>query len=149
MSVNVKGVLWCAQAAAQQVIAQGGGKIINAGSVACYTGQALLGSYTTSKFSVRALTQVMARELADHGITVNAYCPGIVDIGMWETIDRRAHEVMGAPLGATVEAAKAMITLKRMEQPGDVAKLVSFLASSDADYISGQCMMVDAGIVMN
>ncbi|TXS92956.1 acetoin reductase [Parahaliea maris] len=148
-SINVKGVLWCAQAAAQQMMTQGGGKIINAGSVASFLGHPLLGTYGASKFAVRGLTQIMAREFADHGITVNAYCPGIVDTGMWETIDSRASEVMGTPRGSMVEAAQGMITLKRMEQPEDVAKFVSFLASPDADYITGQCMMVDGGIVMN
>lgn len=147
-AVNVKGLLWCAQAAAEKMIAQGGGKIINAASVASFMGHPLLGTYGASKFCVRALTQVMARELADHGITVNAYGPGIVDTGMWETIDSRASEVMGTPRGTMLEAANAMITLKRMEQPEDVAKLVSFLASADSDYITGQCMMVDGGIVM-
>ncbi|NVK42554.1 MAG: acetoin reductase [Oceanospirillaceae bacterium] len=148
-AINVKGTLWCAQAAAQQMMTQGGGKIINAGSVASFLGNPLLGTYGASKFCVRGLTHVMAREFADHGITVNAYCPGIVDTGMWETIDGRASEVMGTPRGTLLEKARDMITLKRLEQPEDVAKLVSFLASSDADYITGQCMMVDGGIVMN
>jgi len=148
-AINVKGVLWCAQAAARQMIAQGdGGKILNAGSVASFTGQPLLGSYTASKFGVRALTQVMARELAGHGITVNAYCPGIVDTGMWEIIDGRASEVLGTERGVMLEKAKDMIALKRLEQPQDVAKFVSFLASDGSDYITGQCMMVDGGIVM-
>ncbi|MFV0278806.1 MAG: acetoin reductase [Parahaliea sp.] len=149
-AINVKGVLWCAQAAAQQMIEQGGGgKILNAGSVASFLGNPMLGTYTASKFCVRGLTQVMAREFADHGITVNAYCPGIVDTGMWETLDARASEVMGTPRGSMTETAKAMITLKRMEQPEDVANFVSFLASSDADYVTGQCMMIDGGVVMN
>jgi meso-butanediol dehydrogenase/(S,S)-butanediol dehydrogenase/diacetyl reductase len=134
-AINVKGTLWCAQAAAQQMMVQGGGKIINAGSVASFFGNPLLGTYGASKFC--------------HGITVNAYCPGIVDTGMWETIDARASEVMGVPRGAMLEKARGMITLKRLEQPEDVAKFVSFLASSDADYITGQCMMIDGGIVMN
>jgi meso-butanediol dehydrogenase/(S,S)-butanediol dehydrogenase/diacetyl reductase len=149
-AINVKGVLWCAQAAAQQMIAQGsGGKILNAGSVASFMGHPMLGTYGASKFCVRGLTQIMAREFADHGITVNAYCPGIVDTGMWETIDRRASEVMGTPRGTMSEAAQAMITLKRMETPVDVANFVSFLASADSDYMTGQCMMVDGGIVMH
>lgn len=148
-SINVKGVLWCAQAAAQQMMTQGGGKIINAGSVASFNAHPLLATYCASKFAVRGLTQVMAREFADHGITVNAYCPGIVDTGMWETIDARASEVLGTPRGSMTEATLASITLKRMEQPEDVAKFVSFLASPDSDYITGQCMMVDGGIVMN
>jgi meso-butanediol dehydrogenase/(S,S)-butanediol dehydrogenase/diacetyl reductase len=96
-AINVKGVIWCAQTAAKQMIAQGeGGKIINAGSDASFMGHPMLGSYSASKFCVRSLTQTMAREFAAHGITVNAYCPGIVDTGMWEIIDGRASEAMGA-----------------------------------------------------
>lgn len=148
-AINVKGVLWCAQAAAQQMIAQGGGgKIINAGSDASHMGHPMLGTYSASKFSVRVLTQIMAREFAADGITVNAYCPGIVDTGMWEIIDARASEVMGVPRGTMLEQAKSQITLGRMQTPVDVANFVSFLASEDADYVTGQSMLADGGVVM-
>jgi meso-butanediol dehydrogenase/(S,S)-butanediol dehydrogenase/diacetyl reductase len=147
-SINVKGVIWCAQAAAKHMIAQGGGKIINAGSDASHTSNPMLGTYAASKFSVRVLTQTMAREFAPHGITVNAYCPGIVDTGMWDTIDSRASEVMGIPRGAMLEEIKSKIILGRMQTPDDVANFVSFLASEDADYITGQSMITDGGVVM-
>ena len=148
-AINVKGVLWCAQAAAQQMIAQGeGGKIINAASSASHRSNAVLGTYGASKFCVRALTQVMAQEFAPHGITVNAYCPGIVDTGMWDTIDSRAAEVMQIPVGAMKEKVLEGIALGRLQTPGDVANFVSFLASEDADYITGQNMLTDGGMVM-
>ena len=147
-SINVKGVIWCGQAAAKHMIAQGGGKIINAGSDASHTSNPMLGTYAASKFSVRVLTQTMAREFAPHGITVNAYCPGIVDTGMWDTIDSRASEVMGIPRGAMLEEIKSKIILGRMQTPDDVANFVSFLASEDADYITGQSMITDGGVVM-
>ena len=148
-AINVKGVLWCAQAAAQHMIAQGeGGKIINAASSASHRSNAVLGTYGASKFCVRALTQVMAQEFAPHGITVNAYCPGIVDTGRWDTIDSRAAEVMQIPVGAMKEKVLGGIALGRLQTPGDVANFVSFLASEDADYITGQNMLTDGGMVM-
>ena len=108
----------------------------------------MLGTYGASKFCVRALTQVMAQEFAPHGITVNAYCPGIVDTGMWDTIDSRAAEVMQIPVGAMKEKVLGGIALGRLQTPGDVANFVSFLASEDADYITGQNMLTDGGMVM-
>ena len=149
-AVNVKGVLWCAQAAAAQMIKQGsGGKIINAASLAAHMGTAMLGVYTASKFAVRGLTQSLAKELAPHGITVNAYCPGIVDTGMWETIDSRASQVMGIPKGAMLAQVKEQISLGRMQAPSDVADFVSFLASTNSDYMTGQSVLIDGGIFMN
>lgn len=115
--------------------------------VAPVTG-AVLGTYGSSKFCVRALTQVMAQEFAAHGITVNAYCPGIVDTGMWDTIDSRAAEVLGIPEGAMKQKALQGIVLGRLQAPEDVANFVSFLASSDSDYITGQNILTDGGMVM-
>ena len=149
-SINLKGVIWCAQAAARQMIEQGqGGKIINAGSLASHMGPAILGTYSASKFGVRGITQTMAREFAPHGITVNAYCPGIVDTGMWDTIDSRASEVMGIARGAMLEQVQGQISLGRMQTPQDVANYVSFLASTDSDYMTGQSVIIDGGIHMN
>jgi meso-butanediol dehydrogenase/(S,S)-butanediol dehydrogenase/diacetyl reductase len=148
-AINVKGVLWCAQAAAQHMIDRGdGGKIINAASSAAHASHAVLGTYGASKFSVRALTHVMAQEFAPHGITVNSYCPGIVDTGMWDTIDSRAAAVLQIPEGAMKQKALEGIVLGRLQTPADVANFVSFLASPDADYITGQNMLTDGGMVM-
>lgn len=148
-AINVKGVLWCAQAAAQQMMAQGhGGKIINAASSASHSSHAVLGTYGASKFCVRSLTHVMAQEFAPHGITVNAYCPGIVDTGMWDTIDSRASEVLQIPPGTMMQKALDGIVLGRMQTPEDVANFVSFLSSEDSDYITGQNILTDGGMVM-
>jgi len=148
-AVNVKSTLWCAQAAAKQMIQQGGGKIINAGSLAAHAGFPLMGAYCTTKFSVKALTQVLAKELAAYGITVNAYCPGIVGTGMWDLIDEKMSQITGQPIGATVEKAKEMIALGRIETPEDVASFVSYLASDDANYMTGQTVLIDGGVLMN
>jgi len=148
-SINVKGVIWCAQAASKQMIAQGeGGRIINAGSDAAHFSSALGGAYASTKFAVRSLTQSMAKEWAQHGITVNSYCPGVVDTDMWDIIDERASELMGIPRGSMKQNALAGIPLGRLQTPDDVANLVSFFASDDADYITGQNILTNGGTVM-
>ncbi len=148
-AINVKGVIWCAQAAAAQMIAQGdGGKIINAASIAAFGGDPMVGTYCASKFSVRALTQSMAHEFAAHGITVNAYCPGIVDTDMWQIIDERGAELTGEPPGSFTADWAEKIPLGRLQTPADVANFVSFLASPGADYITGQSLMTNGGIRM-
>lgn len=123
------------------------GKIINAASIAGHEGFAMLGVYSATKFAVRALTQAAAKEYAAHGITVNAYCPGVVGTDMWVEIDQRFAEITGAAIGATYEKYVAGIALGRAETPADVAGFVAFLASDDADYMTGQSVMIDGGMV--
>ncbi len=147
--VNVFGVVYCLQAAAEQMLRQGhGGKIINAGSIAAHSGFDLLGHYSATKFAVRALTQAAAKELAKDKITVNAYCPGIVDTDMWELIDEQMGARSGKAKGATFEQYSQLIALGRAQTPEDVAGLVSYLAGPDSDYMTGQSVIVDGGIVM-
>ncbi|PWC12385.1 diacetyl reductase [Brenneria roseae subsp. americana] len=148
MRVNVQGTLWGIQAAAKKFIdRKQNGKIINACSIAGHDGFALLGIYSATKFAVRALTQAAAKEYASRGITVNAYCPGIVGTGMWQEIDRRFSEITGTPLGETYKKYVDGIALGRAETPDDVAGLVSYLAGPDSDYITGQSILIDGGIV--
>jgi len=148
MRINVQGTLWGIQAAAKSFKARGQkGKIINACSIAGHDGFALLGVYCATKFAVRALTQSAARELAADGITVNAYCPGVVGTDMWVEIDKRMAEVTGAELGATYRKFVDGIALGRAETPDDVAGLVSFLAGPDSDYMTGQAPLIDGGMV--
>ena len=100
MAINLRGVFLCYTAAARQMIAQGhGGKIIGAASIAAHKGFAMLGHYSASKWAVRGLTQAAAQEWAEHGITVNAYCPGIVGTAMWDYIDEKLAEAQGAAEG--------------------------------------------------
>jgi NAD(P)-dependent dehydrogenase (short-subunit alcohol dehydrogenase family) len=109
---------------------------------------ALLGHYSASKWAVRGLTQVYAMELASHGITVNAYAPGIVDTAMWELIDDGLAKKSGGAKGDMIKKySRELIALGRTSVPEDVAKLVGFLASSDAEYITGQTYVVDGGII--
>lgn len=150
MAVNVRGVFLCYQAAARQMIRQGtGGKIIGAASIAGHKGFALLGHYSTSKFAVRGLTQAAAQEWAKYGITVNAYCPGIVDTAMWELIDEKIAEYEGLKKGEAMKKFAQLISLGRVEQPEDVAAFVSYLASKDSDYMTGQSVMIDGGIIFS
>jgi len=123
------------------------GKIISASSIAGHEGFPMLGVYSATKFAVRALTQAAAKEYASHGITVNAYCPGIVGTDMWVEIDRRFAELTGAPVGATYKKYVEGIALGRAETPDDVAAFVSFLAGPDSDYMTGQAPLIDGGLV--
>ncbi|MBS1054107.1 acetoin reductase [Gluconobacter kondonii] len=147
-SINVQGVLWGIQAAAKIFQEKGTkGKIINACSIAGHEGYPLLGAYSATKFAVRALTQSAAKELASSGITVNSYCPGIVGTDMWVTIDQRMAEITGADVGATYKKYVEGIALGRVETADDVAGFVAYLSSSDADYMTGQSVLIDGGLV--
>ena len=151
MNVNAKSVLFCSQAAARKMIEQGGGgRIINnasgAGKVA--PGKNLpLGAYAASKHAVVALTKQMGLELSDHGILVNCVCAGIVDTPMWDLIDRETAARRGVPVGTVKAEAVAGIPVGRIQQPEDVANLVAFLASDDANYMTGQTYNVSGGLL--
>ncbi|MGX7729074.1 acetoin reductase [Rhodococcus sp. 2H158] len=148
MAVNVEGVLWGIQIAAAKFRERGhGGKIVNASSIAGHEGFAMLGVYSATKFAVRALTQAAAKEYASDGITVNAYCPGVVGTDMWVTIDERFAALTGAPKGATFEKFVGGIALGRAQTPEDVAAYVSYLAGPDSDYMTGQSGLIDGGLV--
>lgn len=148
LDVNVKGVLFGIQAAAKQLKKQGhGGTIINAASIAGHEGFDFLATYSASKFAVRGLTQVASKELAKDKITVNAYCPGIATTGMWERLDTKFMEVLGTKKGEALEQFSAGISLGRTQNPLDVANLVSFLASEEANYITGQAIITDGGMI--
>lgn len=145
--VNVGGVLWGIQAATEAFKKLGhGGKIINATSQAGVVGNPNSALYSGTKFAVRGITQVAARDLADFGITVNAYAPGIVRTPMMMDI---AHEV-GQNAGKDDEWGMQQfakdITLKRLSEPEDVAAAVSFLAGPDSNYVTGQTIIVDGGM---
>lgn len=148
LAVNSRGAFLCYTEAARQMIEQGtGGKIIGAASIAAHKGFALLGVYCASKFALRALTQSAAQEWAPHNITVNAYCPGIVDTTMWEEIDHDLGEINHVGKGESMKAMAAGITLGRVSTGDDVAKLVSYLAGPDSDYVTGQSILVDGGMI--
>lgn len=143
MGPNLKGVFFCNQAAAFQMIKQGqGGKIINASSEAGRRGYALHVAYCTAKFGVVGITQSMAQELAQYKITVNAYCPGIVDTPLWERLDREFRQI---PNSTTMEAEIKKTPLGRVQTPDDVADLVEFLSSPASDFLTGQSIVQNGG----
>jgi meso-butanediol dehydrogenase / (S,S)-butanediol dehydrogenase / diacetyl reductase len=147
MAINLRGVFLCYQEAARQMIRQGtGGKIIGAASIVAYRPFPMLGHYSVAKWGVRGLTQAAAMEWAEHNITVNAYCPGIVGTDMWDLIDEGLAEHEGLQKGEAIEKYSDLIALGRVEEPGDVAAFVSYLASHDSDYMTGQSVMIDGGI---
>lgn len=145
--VNVAGTIWGIQAAVEQFRARHhGGKIINATSQAGVVGNPNLMLYSSTKFAIRGLTQVAARDLAKEGITANAYAPGIVKTPMMMDI---AHEV-GKNAGKDDEWGMSTfsdgIAMGRLSEPSDVANAVSFLAGHDSDYMTGQTLIVDGGM---
>lgn len=149
-NVNVKGVIWGMQAAIKAFAAENhGGKIINACSQAGHVGNPELAVYSSSKFAVRGLTQTAAKDLAAAGITVNAFCPGIVKTPMWEAIDKQISDAAGKPAGYGTQEFAKRITLGRLSEPEDVAACVSFLAGPDSDYMTGQSLLIDGGMVFN
>ncbi len=144
--VNCKGVLFCSQAVAKVMIEQGrGGKIVNLASQAGRRGEALVLAYCASKACVISMTQSMALALAEHKINVNAVAPGIVDTPFWEEVDKQFAKLLNMEIGEPKRTFTQSIPLGRIEQPEDVAAAVTFLASSDADYITQQCLNVDGG----
>ncbi|KAH3684788.1 hypothetical protein WICPIJ_004252 [Wickerhamomyces pijperi] len=146
--ININGVIWGIQAAAKKFEAlDQPGKIINACSIAGLDAFQMMGIYSATKFAVRALTQVAAKELAPKKITVNAYCPGIVLTPMWDIIDAKMGEYHGVPKGETVKKYIDNIALGRGSVPQDIANLVSFLGSEKSDYITGQSIAVDGGVL--
>lgn len=148
--INVFGIFYCIQAAAAQMIRQGrGGKIINAASAGGKRGYELLGAYSATKFATVSITQTAALEFARHGITVNSYCPGAVDTDMWELIDETIGRINNVAKGQTMKERTARIPLGRMAVPEDIAKLVSFLASDKSDYMTGQSLVIDGGVILS
>lgn len=148
--VNVGGTLWGIQAAIKAFKDLGhGGKIINASSQAGQEGNPGLAVYGGTKFAIRGITQTAAKDLAPLGITVNAYCPGIVKTPMMMDIAQKTADEAGKPFDWGMEQFSQNITLKRLSEPEDVAACVSYLASKDSDYMTGQALIIDGGMVFN
>lgn len=146
-NINVGGTIWGAQAAHKHFKALGhGGKIINATSQAGVVGNPNLTVYGSSKFAIRGITQTLARDLADEGITVNAYAPGIVKTPMMFDIAHQVGKNAGKDDEWGMQTFAKGIALKRLSEPEDVANAVSFLAGKDSDYITGQTLIVDGGM---
>ncbi|HSK42166.1 MAG TPA: SDR family oxidoreductase, partial [Arenibaculum sp.] len=147
--VNALGVLIGMQEAIRVFRAQGGGgKIINTASIAGKQGYEPLAHYSASKFAVVALTQAAARGFGAEKITANAICPGVVATEMWKIIDRG---FLDSGLTGTEDEAfstfAAGAVLGRPSTPDDLVGVARFLASADSDFMTGQSLLVDGGMV--
>lgn len=148
--VNARGLFFCLQEAARQMIAAGrGGKIVNIASVAGKGGSEHHTHYAATKACVISITRSAAVTLAPHRINVNAVCPGIIDTDMWALIDRARTSWAGEDTGAEFRRAVARVPWGRAGTPQDVAATVAFLASDDADYLTGQTVNVTGGSRMD
>ena len=148
-AVNVRGVFLSFQAAARQMIAQGsGGRLLATASIAAKMGSPYQSHYQASKAAVVGFVRSAAWEFGPHAITVNCYCPGVVDTDMWKYIDVERGRLLGREPGSLFKEMAARSPLGRTEVPEDVAPLVSFLASEDSRFITGQAINVCGGMVM-
>jgi len=137
LNINLKGAFLCTKAAGKVMIKQNGGKIINIASVAGAYGNKGQANYSASKAGLIGLTKTTAKELASRGITCNAVTPGLIQSHMTDILP---EDVRKSYLNN--------IALGRFGTPEDVAKVVAFLASDFSDYVTGQVIDIDGGLVM-
>jgi len=137
IGVNLTGVFNMTKAAASVMMKQRAGKIINIASIVGQMGNAGQANYSASKAGVIGMTKTVARELAPRGVTVNAIAPGFIETAMTKKIPPEVQQKM-----------IAQIPLAKLGQPEDIANAVVFLASSEADYITGQVLAVNGGMYM-
>ena len=152
LAVNLKGTFLCSQAAARHMLARGGGgRIISISSTAGKRGVARFAAYCSSKFGIIGFTQSLAQELAPHGVTVNAICPSLT------TTERIGHmaSVLSDPALPLEEATDSLLSrslagtpIGRLASPKDIARTVAFLASDEADFLTGLAIPVAGGTMM-
>jgi meso-butanediol dehydrogenase/(S,S)-butanediol dehydrogenase/diacetyl reductase len=156
MAVNLRAVFFVLQTAAKRMRNQDlmpgselRGKLIQTASIAAYRGgQPVMVHYAASKAGVISVTRTAAQVLAPLKITSNCICPGVVDTPLWKQIDSDWSELEGWQSGEAWQRRTAGIPLGRPETADDVAGVVSFLASRDSDYMTGQAIHIDGGLVM-
>jgi NAD(P)-dependent dehydrogenase (short-subunit alcohol dehydrogenase family) len=146
LRVNVEGVFIMSRAVLPHMIARRTGSVVNLAAWAGKTGPAFFAGYSATKFAVIGLTQALAREMAPHGIRVNAICPGIVV----NTAMRIAIEAQQRRYGLpeTAEREKS-IPIGRVSVPDDVARIAAFLASDEASYMTGESINLSGGLLMD
>lgn len=134
LEVSLFSTLLCSRQVAPEMRRRGRGKIVNISSHVAFTGDVGAADYAAAKMGVLGFTRSLARELAPHGVTVNAICPGVVTT---RVLDRLSKEA--------VEQLRQAVPMRRFAQPEEIGRVVAFLASSDSDFITGQSIIVDGG----
>ena len=146
--VNAKGVFFCLQRVAREMIPRRSGRIINIASIA---GKGFAGTsnaiYAASKGAVISLTKTAAQQLGPHNINVNAVCPGIVRTALYAEMVRVIAEKEGASVEEIERRGTHSVPLRRANEPEDIAAMIVFLASAGASNITGQAFNVDGGLV--
>ncbi|WDU80535.1 3-oxoacyl-[acyl-carrier-protein] reductase [Lysinibacillus sp. G01H] len=137
LNTNLKGVFLCTKAVTRQMMKQRAGRIINISSIVGVAGNAGQANYVAAKAGVIGLTKTTAKELASRNILVNAIAPGFIETEMTEQLPEDIKQGM-----------LTQIPLAKLGQPEDIAKAVAFLASDDANYMTGQTLHIDGGMVM-
>lgn len=137
MATNLKGVFLCTKAVARQMMKQRAGRIINVASIVGVAGNAGQANYVAAKAGVIGLTKTTAKELAARNILVNAVAPGFIATDMTDELPQDVKDAM-----------LTQIPLAKLGQPEDVANVVAFLASDGANYMTGQTLHIDGGMVM-
>ena len=147
--VNLKGAFFVLQAAARQMRQQGeGGKIVNTASVSGKRPEPFFVHYGVSKAGVISMTKSAAVALGPYHINVNAICPGSTVTNMHLTVTHALAERQNISLDEMIQQREAELPTGRRNDPSDIAAMAAFLASSDADNITGQAYNVDGGAVM-
>jgi acetoin reductase-like protein len=150
MGVNAKGTFLCSKIIAKQMIKQGrGGKIVNISSVNGKTGYPFEAHYTASKFAIVGFTMSLAKELAQYKINVNAVCPGCMKTDMHTLEFESWAKLMQVTVEELEKEFLKSIPLGRLAEPEDVAKVVVFLCSDNANYMTGQAINVCGGLEMH
>lgn len=137
INTNLKGVFLCTKAVTRQMMKQRSGKIINVASIVGVSGNPGQANYVAAKAGVIGLTKTTAKELASRNILVNAVAPGFISTDMTDQLTDEQKQNM-----------LALVPLGKLGEPEDVAKVVRFLASEDANYLTGQTIHIDGGMVM-
>ena len=149
MDVNALGTLIGIQEGARRMMPHGEGKIVNTSSIAGRQGFPSFAPYCASKFAVNALTQAAARALAEHNITCNAFAPGVVDTPLWTRLDEDLMNIGDADRpGQAMADFAADILRGRVATGEDILGTALYLASADSDYLTGQVIMIDGGMVL-
>lgn len=153
LNVNLKSVFFLSKAVTEDLKQAGDGRIVNISSITGVINAPYMPPYSVSKAAINSLTKVMARDLAPHGVAVNAVCPGFVWTGMWDELGRKMAEASKGEQGANpqevfAQRIRTLVPMQREQTAEEIADTVAFLCSRSARNITGQIISVDGGVTI-